>query len=341
MSALVPNRAFNLTLEILQGCKYHCVGCMVDRDFDPGPFNKDRRDLLDLVDDMKQEGYRLREFTIGPVDVIASKASVGILEHALIQGLAERFDSVVLPLALLDDTGLDVLCEKINVLMKGKSFTLATPFPLKSINNPKHQDLIRQRVRYVIDHLPDVKFELLYLTVNMTGDSIENFSVETNQQIHELEFGVRRLVEYVFPHVRKGFDDLVNRQAFLNAFSRFCDVIQACKDTQYNRFLIKPKTDSLEATYRQGKLYYTPTLIEKFPIFAPDFELKKPWIGINLEQFEEEMYFEQLVQRSHSPECGKCLHLDRCARGDIHALMNHLKHDTCLVNMKNKWDVLV
>ncbi|MNI53226.1 hypothetical protein D3C73_1080490 [compost metagenome] len=153
-------------------------------------------------------------------------------------------------------------------------------------------------------------------------------------------FGARRLVEYVFPHVRKGFEDLMNRQAFLRAFSQFCDVIQACKDTPYNRHLIKPRADSLEATYRQGKLYYTPTLIEKFPIFARDFELPKPWVSMNLEQFEEELYFDQLVRQSHSPECGGCLHLDRCARGDIHAVMHHLNHEQCLVSMKNKWDVL-
>lgn len=341
MSNMIQSRAFNLTLEILQGCKFQCVGCMVDKDFDPGPFNKDRRALLDMVDDMKASGYRLREFTIGPVDVIASKAGVEILDHPLIFQLAQRYDSMVLPLALLTDDGLEELCEKVNFLMKGKSFTIATPFPLKSTYNAKHQELINRRVQYVIDHLPDVKFELLYLTVNMTGDSIDQFSVETNQAIHELDFGVKRLVEYVFPHVRKGFDDLMNRSAFLRAFGHFCDVIHACKDTEFTRYLIKPLADSLEATYRSGKLYYTPTLIEKFPIFHHDFVVPKPWTNIAIEQFEEDQYMEQLVNNSNSQPCGDCMHLDRCARGDVQAIMAHLCSTDCLVDMKNRWDLPV
>lgn len=335
------SRAFNLTLEILQGCKYQCVGCMVDKDFDPGPFNRDKNEILAFVDDMKAQGYRLREFTIGPVDVIASKAGVDILDHPLIRALAQRFDSVVLPLALLSGDGLDVLCEKVNTLMEGKTFTLATPFPLKSVNNPKHQDLIKQRVEYIIDHMPAVTFELLYLTVNMTGDSIEQFTPETNQAIHELDFNVRRLVEYVFPHVRKGFDDLINRQAFLRAFGAFCEVIQAAQDTEYNRYLIKPLADSLEVTYRSGQMYYTPTLIEKFPIFSRDFELAKPWSALGAEQFVEDQYVKELVDWSNTSLCGDCMHVDRCARGDVHAIMSHLQVNHCLVDMKNKWNVLV
>jgi len=314
---------------------------MVDKDFDPGPFNRDKKEILALVDDMKAQDYRLREFTIGPVDVIASKAGVDILDHPLIKALAKCFDSVVLPLALLSDNGLDVLCEKVNTLMKGKSFTLATPFPLKSIHNPKHQDLIRRRVQYIIEHLPDVKFELLYLTVNMTGESIEQFSVETNRVIHDLDFGVKRLVEYVFPHVRKGFTDLMNRSAFLRAFGAFCDVIHQAQDTEYNRYLIKPLADSLEATYRSGVMYYTPTLIEKFPIFSRDFELARPWSALGTEQFVEDQYVKELVEWSNTALCGDCMHVDRCARGDVHAIMSHLQVDHCLVDMKNKWGVLV
>lgn len=340
MSAIVPNQAFNLTLEILQGCKYQCVGCMVDRDFDPGPFDNDRERLISLVDQMADEGYRLREFTVGPVDVIASKAGIEILDHPLVKDLAQRYESIVLPLALLSDDGLEELCAKVNVLMAGKSFTLATPFPLKSTYNQKHQDLVKRRVDFVISHLPDVKFELLYLTVNMTGDSVRDFTPQANQDLHELDFGVRRLVEYVFPHVRRGFDDLVNRQLFLNEFGRFCDVIQECRDTPYNRYLIKPITDSLELTYRQGELFYTPTLIEKFPIFDKQFVLDEPWSPLSIEEFYERQYINELVKWSSDDLCKSCPHLNRCSRGDVHAIMSHLSVGDCLVNMRNKWDVL-
>lgn len=335
MSEMILDRGFNLTLEILQGCRYNCAGCLVDKEFSPGPFDVDGPGLLSLADEMEKHGYVLREFTVGPVDVIASRASIEILDQPLIKGLVERYQGMVLPLALIDDTGLKELCEKVNVLLKGKRIKIATPFPIKSVYNEKHISLLRSRVKFIIDHIPDVKFDLLYLTVNMTDDSSERIDVETDQDIHALDFGVRKLVEYVFPHARKGFDDLLNRQAFLRAFKSFCGVIKK----NGSRYLIKPLDDSLELSYRAGKLYYTPTLIEKFPIFTDEFVVPSPWTRESVEALEENLYVNELINRVDHPTCGDCSHLNRCARGDVHSIMSHLQYDECLVNMKNEWNV--
>lgn len=335
------NQAFNLTLEIVQGCKFKCNGCMVDKGFDPGDFGADTEDMTSLVDAMATAGYRLRELTIGPVDITASSTGLTVLDNPLIIELSQRFDSMVLPLALLNDDHLEELTAKVNVLMAGKSITIATPFSLKSISNEKHHRMIKNRLAYVENRLPDVKLELLYLTVNMTSDTMDLFTIEANKAIHDIDFGVNRLIEYVFPHVRKGFDDLLNRSAFLRAFWNFCEVIQSTRGTKYNRYLIKPHSDSLELTYRSGHLYYTPTLIEKFPIFDQSFVLDRPWTVDTVEQFVEEGYIKELTERSGTALCGSCIHLNNCARGDIHAIMTHLGLDQCLVDMKDKWDVLV
>ncbi|MCY1468591.1 hypothetical protein D9M68_17720 [compost metagenome] len=314
---------------------------MVDKDYEPLiPFDQDTDKILAMVDAMKAEGYRTREFTIGPVDVISSKTGDSIFEHRLIKGLAERFESVVIPLALMSDEGLGELCAKVNVLMKGKSFTLATPFQLKSADNEKHVELIRKRVRFITASLPDVKFELLYLTVNMIGDTVDTFDVALNRRLHDLDFGVRRLVEFVFPHSRKGLDNLLTRDLFIRNFSHFCEVIKQCKNTDLNRHLIKPADDSYEATYRDGKLYYTPTLIEKFPIFDPTFAIPDPWAVKDIELFKMDFYLNSLMKYSGSPICGSCCHLNKCAEGDVHVIMSHLQHYGCLVSMYNDWDAM-
>lgn len=335
MSEMIPNRGFNITLEILQGCKYSCAGCMVDKDFDPGPFDTDGPDLLALVDEMQAGGYELTEFTVGPVDVIASKVGVAILDHPLVRGLARRYQGMVMPLALLQETGLKELCGKLNDLLKGKHLKIATPFPVNSIHNTKHIDLIRDRVKFIIEHTPDVKFELLYLTVNMVDGAADHLDVQADREIHALDFGVRKLVEYVFPHARRGFGDILNRQAFLRAFGSFCETIRENR----SRYLIKPLNDSLEFTYRAGELYYTPTLIEKFPLFADRYVLSRPWSRQGAEGLEEGLYIQELTQRIEHPECGDCMHIDRCARGDIHLIMSHLRHEECLISMKNDWSM--
>lgn len=334
MSNSKINRAFNLTLEVLQGCRYNCAGCMVDKDFDPGPFTEDRGSMVDLVDQMRSRGYPLTEFTVGPVDVIASRAGVKILEHPLVRDMADRYENIVLPLALLDDVGLDELADAINELMPGKSLKIATPFPIRSIDNVKHIELIKSRINYVIDRLDGVNFKQLYLTVNMTGDSSERFDARADKKIHDIDFGVNRLVEYVFPQVRKGFDDIMNRQAFLRALGDFCDVIQETR----SRYLVKPSDDSIELTYRARKLYYTPTVIEKLPIFSPEFELSD-WSADVVESFEEDQYLRELSKRASEGNCSDCMHVNRCAQGDIHAVMTHLNTDDCIIRMKNNWSV--
>ena len=341
MSERPETPAFNLTLEILQGCKYNCIGCMVDKDYEPLiPFDQDTDKILEMVDRLKADGYRTREFTIGPTDVISSRSGAMIFEHRLIKGLAERFDSVVIPLALLSTEGLEELCAKVNVLMKGKSFTLATPFHVKSAFNEKHHALLRRMVKFIQSRLTDVKFELLYLTVNMIGPAIERFDVAHNRQLRDLDFGVRKLVEFVFPHARKGFDNLIHRSAFISDFHQFSDVIQQCKDTDLNRHLIKPADDSYEVTYRDGKMYYTPTLIEKFPIFSQQYELEEPWTVETLEIFKDNLYLDNLIKFAANPVCGSCCHLHRCAQGDVHAIMRSIESEDCLVSMYNNWDAM-
>lgn len=335
MSELVKSRGFNITLEILQGCKYNCAGCMVDKNFDPGPFDLDGPGLLSLVDEMSGAGYDLTEFTVGPVDIISSRVGLDILDHPLISSLVSRYNGMVLPLALLSDAGLPELCQKLNVVLAGKQIKVAVPFPISSIRNEKHIDIIRDRVRYIIDHMPKVKFELLYLTVNMVGDLVTMLNDELDKEIHLIDFGVRRLVEYVFPHSRKGFDDIINRQAFLRSFSSFSEMVKGNR----SRYLIKPLDDSLEVTYRAGKLYYTPTLIEKFPLFSNEYVISRPWELSGVEALEQDLYINELTHRVEHPVCGDCIHLDRCARGDIHLIMTHLNYNECLVNIKNDWTV--
>ncbi len=148
---------------------------MVDKDFDPGPFDADGPELLSLIDEMSEVGYDLTEFTVGPVDVISSRVGLDILDHSLIKAMVSRYQGMVLPLALLSDTGLPELCEKLNSLLAGKRIKIATPFPLTSVHNQKHINLIRERVQFIIARMPDVKFELLYLTVNMVEGFVDKF----------------------------------------------------------------------------------------------------------------------------------------------------------------------
>lgn len=332
--------AFNISLEILQGCGYSCVDCAIDKNATSDyvtPGDDDR--LIALAKGMKAEGYRLHELTIGPTDIISSQSGLGILDTPLVRGLAEHYSSLTVSLALLFDTGLVQLAQKIDELMPGKKFRLVVPTTLKNANNPKFLSLVKERIGILQDHLKYAQFKLVYLTINMVNASIEQFSFDSNQAVQDLELGVEKLVEYVFPHSRRGLDNLMVRQAFLRDFGTYTREMHTCNRSQYNRYLIPTLSDSVETTYHNGELYYTPVLMEKFPIFDPKFILPRPWMALEVMEYKSNLYYDSLMKYADHPACGDCCFLDNCARGDTQVLMDYLTHDECLLDMKNRWDL--
>lgn len=332
--------AFNVSLEILQGCGYSCVDCAIDKNatsdyITPG----DDERLVALAKGMKAEGYRLHELTIGPTDIISSKTGLGILDTPLVQELAEQYSSLTVSLALLFDTGLVELAQRIDRLMPNKKFRLVVPTTLKNASNPKFLAMIKQRIQVLQDNLKHARFKLVYLTINMVNASAEQFSFDSNQLVQDLDLGMEKLVEYVFPHSRRNLKDLLVRQGFLRDFGSFTEQMHTCNNTQYNRYLIPTVSDSVETTYHNGELYYTPVLMEKFPIFDPQFILPRPWMALEVMEYKSNLYYDALTRYSEHSQCGNCCFLDNCARGDTQVIMDYLTHDRCLLDMHNRWDL--
>lgn len=334
------DQAFNLTLEILKGCGFSCQDCAIDKTLTSDfihPGDDDR--LLALVDAMRDRGFRLHEFTLGPTDIISSKTGMGILDRSLIKALAARYDSLTVSLALLFDTNLVPFAQKVDKLMAGKKFRLIVPATLKNIRNEKFTNMLRERIGIIRDNLHETEFKLLYLGINLTNATAEDFHLETNRLAHELDLGVPKLVEYNFPHSRLGLEEIMIRQKFLREFRLFTDGMKECNDTQYNRYLIPTVSDSLEFAYHKGELYYVPVLMEKFPMFIDPFKFPRPWDADELISFKEQMYYKHLEVYADHPDCGECCFFDNCARGDTQLIMDTLRLDTCLLDMKNRWDL--
>lgn len=334
------DQAFNLTLEILKGCGFSCQDCAIDKtltsDFIlPG----DDSCLLDLVDEMEDRKFRLHEFTLGPTDIISSKTGIGILDRGLIKSLAKRYDSMTCSLALLFDNSLVPFAQKVDKLMAGKKFRLIVPATMKNLRNEKFVDMIRERIGTIKDNLHDTELKLVYLGINMTNATAEDFNLESNRLAQELDLGVPKLVEYNFPHSRMGLQDILVRQKFLREFRLFTDGMQQCNDTQYNRYLIPTISDSMEFAYHRGELYYVPVLMEKFPMFIEQFKIPRPWDAEKILTYKERLYYKYLIEYANHPDCGECTYFDNCSRGDVNLIMDTLKVDTCLLNMKNRWDL--
>jgi len=332
---------FNLTLEVLEGCGYSCSDCAVDKSFEPTlTVNPDTEALLGVVVGLASQGFRPFEFTLGPTDIVSSSNGMELLQSPLVKGLLEHFGSMVISLSLLSDKGLKELAESLDAIMGGKRLRVITPVTVKNLKNPKYIQKLQERLGLLKGYLTKTDLYASYLTINMFKENAQDFDAEYHRIATSIDLGPRTTVDYSFAHSRGGFENLLRQDLFKRDIYKFAQVI-ADNDVKFSGQLLHDPFDGIELGYRDGKLYYIPVVVEKFPIFDDFFEIPKPWTAESVVGYKGSLYEDNLVEFVTSPECGDCCHLNNCAHGDLHSVMRYLKHDTCLLHMKNRTDLHV
>jgi hypothetical protein len=337
------SQSFNLSLEILVGCKFSCPGCTVDKNYAPLELpEEDTQEILGLVEALKAEDFRLLEFKVGPTDIISSDNGHAALEHPLVVGLSKSYKALNINLAMLHTDGLVELAKLLDDLMPGKKLSVTIPMTLGNITNPKYMALLKNHIAYFQGLLKKVNFNRVYANFNIIDANLKDLTDERYTLAHEMDLGkVGIVVEFPFAHSRKGFDNLIVLDQFRRDLWQFTEFAKQRVNTPSFRPLQPAVLEGFEFTYRAGGLYSTPVLIENLPIFHPDFELPKPWTVDSVLTYKEHRYYDNLVEYSVHPECGNCCFLDQCARGDVHRIMKLVGRDDCLTNTKNRWDLLL
>ncbi len=343
MFALRISKSFNLSLEILKGCGFSCPGCTVEKNFAPMEIPEaDAQALLALVDELKADDFRLLELKLGPTDITSSDNGFAAMQHPFVKEMASRYKALNISHPMLHDRGFVELAQLIDELIPGKKLSVGVPMTLKNIQNPKYMALVKQHIALFKGLLKKVDFNRVYATFNVIEDNLENLSVESYEQAHQMDLGdVGIVVEFPFAHSRQGMDNLLVLDRFRRDLHYFTEFIKERANTKSFRPLQPAVLSGIEFTYRAGSLYSTPVLVENLPIFHPDFELPKPWSASELMSFLENRYYDNLIEFADHPECGNCCFLDNCARGDVHRIMKLVGRDTCLTGTKNRWDLIL
>ncbi|MNU61449.1 hypothetical protein D3C71_506560 [compost metagenome] len=337
------SQSFNLSLEILVGCKFSCPGCTVDKNYAPLVLpEEDTQALLSLVDSLQKEDFRLLEFKVGPTDLVSSDNGHAALTHPLVVGLSQYYKALNINLALLHTDGLVELAELLDDLMPGKKLSVTIPLTLGNITKPKYMALLKEHVTYFKSLLKKVDFNRVYANFNIIEENLKDLTIAQYEAAHEMDLGdVGIVVEFPFTHSRLGFDNLLVQDQFRRDLFQYTEFAKARVNTRSFRPLQPAILEGFEFTYRAGKLYSTPVLVENLPIFDPAFELPKPWTTESVLTYKEHRYYDNLVEFADHPACGDCCFLDHCARGDVHRVMKLVGRDDCLTGTKNRWDLIL
>lgn len=331
---------FNLTLELLKGCGFSCSDCAVDKSHIPTDATESDTDrILALVTDLKGQGFRPFEFTIGPTDLSSASNGMQVLDDPLVRGLSEHFGSMVITLTLLSERGLKEIAERIDLLMAGKKLRVIVPITVNNLSNQKYVGFLRQRMLLLKGYLQRVDLYAAYLTINMFRDNIEQFDASQHRAAKAIDLGVRTTVEYSFAHSRGGFENILRQEQFKRDLYKFTQVIAEC-DESFSGQLLHDPFDGIELGYRDDKLYYIPVVMEKFPVFDNFFEVPRPWSGDGVVAFKEEQYHTNLVTFTDHDTCGDCCHVSTCTHGDLHTTMRYLNINHCPLGLKNRLDLI-
>lgn len=336
------SQTFNLNLEVLKGCGFSCTGCTIEKNLAPLDISdEDVKDLLSLLEELKQNDFRMLELKIGPTDLTSADNGFAVLEHPAIRKIADYYRVITVNMAMLNDNYLVEIAERLDVLAAGKYVNLGIPITLKNACNEKWMGILRKRLVYFRSLLKQAKFTRVYVTVNVEEENLAQFNDLSFSKLRDMDLGegFDKVIEFPFVSARKDLDDIMAIEKFKRDLKVFADFTKTKVHTHEFVPLIPGYMEGYEYTYRTDSLYSTIVLVENLTIFKDAFKLKKPWSAESIVADREESYLRILEDYSDHPQCGTCCYFDNCARCDVQRLMEVTHSKTCLIEMHNRWDL--
>lgn len=336
------SKLLELTMDISDGCKFSCSGCMIERS---NPYNSDDvTKLIDMVDDYVGHGYLPFDINIGPTDLLISDNVDEILSDPLIAELIGKFETLIINTTLMSDDKdmLDRLAAYVERVIPGKWLRINAPFDLKKIDNERYVNRIKDNLDYLISKLTTVRFYKLFVVINYdTG-------VEYTRPDHTIPEDVMKLydiglypdihIDIVTPHLRNGVDNIMMNQDYYRSFREVVGIMDdiALDPRWTDRWkpilneLNETEGDIRAYTYHRGKLYQHAFVQETMLINSEEFIVEGEWTCSNMESKRLDMLVNQLSSGNYSKECHHCEHVFRCSNRMVLQLKEVIGESRCL-----------
>lgn len=329
----------NFNFEVLNGCKLKCPGCHVETNAQLPFSSLEQANFLKLLQDMKNSLYVPFIAFIGPTDFLSADNFLEIFSNPDIIQLMHNFTRFSLQTTFLDvrrselaakllrDYYFDMEIE-INLIvdpakiMDDQYLKVIEKNQNTFLNLLEREDVRSFGIMNVYDYdktkIPEIlrDYDIMHNRVSHLFDTTidYNFSFGRNPDISNEEF-----LSLCF-RIKELFDSSLNLST---------------EKSQYLRFSFGKLTDSLierQYNYRNGKLYHSPLLYERFVSFRSEFEVPlTEFSASEIEKNEMKLQMEQYLLAPSMEECESCPFLGSCVdRGILH-LMDTYGTKKCLV----------
>lgn len=343
------SKAISLIMEVSQGCQMNCQGCYVDKQVGTLPSVDSQLAIDSFLYDLFVHDYFLDEVEVGPTDLVSSSNRREIFNNTYLKSLLSK--------AILNTFQVSLIhpAEKISgfikdidsVAGKNSKVNITTPLEIQHVFNDKYIGLINsnaQRIRSESEsNVSEIVLSIIVdierlLNVGSTYDYAHLF-----ERVQELSFGTETLVDFVFHHGRRGFDDPRIVRSFLYSFKAINDCFEQSfiksegKNT-INRLpsqLVIQKDRPVELVLRKDKLFVRPILNQGFVLEDSRFEFTQPWTFENYQLKLIDEFSRNLSYAMTITDCQSCEHVVLCAGRNMHDVMSLSKSNECIYLLKD------
>lgn len=331
---------FNVSFELLYGCKFSCRGCFVNTK-GASPMTDAYYEQLKSVMDSTERGlYRPFIAFVNPTDFLVAENTVEVLSDPRVVDILGRFKRLSFLSTFLDLKQTEAIGEVLRTHYGHMELEINILIEPEKIRNSKYIATLQRnqaRALEIIDwHEPVRNFGIM---------NVYDFSQTKMAQVladyDEMNTAVNTLfettIDFNFSLGRKGMT--LMKGEFQKAAEQIRDLFDSAMVSEdrraYLRFSFGKITDSLverQYNWHAGKFYLSPLLYERYAAFIPALEVPlTEYVIEEFEQFEQEIELRQYAHLDSKTECEDCEFLNSCVQRQILHLMDIYGLADCLV----------
>lgn len=330
----------NINFEVLNGCKWACHGCHVNKEIQSGIGGDHTQKFIELLADFENSNYRPFIAFIAPTDFLAANNTAQFLGDPSTVEILNRFHRLSLQTTYLDvdSPRVDEIVNILNEKYRNMELEINIVIEPAQILNEKYLDVLAYNKQTLekrltsFDHIRTFGiFNVFDYSATKIAETLQNYDLLH----HKIQHLFDTTIDYNFSLGRK--DNLPGEEfekTVLSISDLFDDAISGEK-VKFLRFSFGKLTDSLvekQYNYRNGEFYASPLLYERFVSFRK--ELKIPvveWKASEFEAWEHGLQISQYANVEDKDECSSCHYLGSCIdRGVLH-LMDTYGIKKCVV----------
>lgn len=331
----------NINFEVLNGCKLKCPGCHVDKTGQRAFSVSDFESFDHLMNDLKKSLYKPFIAFAGPTDFLSADNFIETFTDEDFKEIIHNFKRLSLQTTYLESKNMEAVAAVLREHYADMEIELNLVVDPAKIMDDNYLALIDRNKRNFISLLKrdDIRsFGIMNVydyDQTKIPQLLRDYDFMHNRVAHLFE----TTIDYNFSFGRnpdisnEEFLSLTNR--IKNLFNHSLSSEVSDDQTTYLRFSFGRLTDSLierQYNYRNGKLYYSPLLYERFVSFRTDFEVPLTnFTASEIEQFEMQVQMLQYSHAAEKDECEACPFLASCIDRGILMLMDTYGSKACLV----------